>query len=244
VHLRPAGSTTVDASTVSAPAVRAPLVAFRAQQPDRLRRIGVLYGVAETDLEGQAWNAAFRKRLSELGWIDDRNVHVEYRWSGGWSARYGPWRSPWHGRPIKKPVRDDHAPNRWETSRADSEGHLLRRGIQALDFTAARRLHIITHWHSSRPLPDLGGETRLLALLIKFIQNDQPKFLTKAELCRAAAPNELKRRRRLLSRKTRERWGRRVCGLAYATMPRAAPRFVYKRVTAANLFLRYPERKG
>jgi putative ABC transport system substrate-binding protein len=58
-------------------------VTARAEQPERMRRIGVLYGVAETDLEGQAWNAAFRKRLAELGWIDGRNVHVEYRWTGG-----------------------------------------------------------------------------------------------------------------------------------------------------------------
>jgi putative tryptophan/tyrosine transport system substrate-binding protein len=58
-------------------------LATRAQQSERVRRIAVLYGVSETDLEGQAWDAAFRKRLAELGWIDGRNFRVENRWTGG-----------------------------------------------------------------------------------------------------------------------------------------------------------------
>jgi ABC-type uncharacterized transport system substrate-binding protein len=45
-----------------------------------LRHVGVLFPVAETDLQAQAWDAAFRKRLDELGWNSGRNVHVEYRW--------------------------------------------------------------------------------------------------------------------------------------------------------------------
>jgi putative ABC transport system substrate-binding protein len=48
-----------------------------------LRRIGVIYGIAETDSEGRAWDASFRKRLAELGSIDGRNVHVEDRWTDG-----------------------------------------------------------------------------------------------------------------------------------------------------------------
>jgi putative tryptophan/tyrosine transport system substrate-binding protein len=58
-------------------------MASRAQQPDRMRRIGVLSALAETDSEAQAWDAAFRKRLVELGWIDGRNIHIDYRWGGG-----------------------------------------------------------------------------------------------------------------------------------------------------------------
>jgi putative tryptophan/tyrosine transport system substrate-binding protein len=58
-------------------------LAVRAQQSDQLRHIGIIYGIAETDLEGRAWDASFRKRLAELGWIDGRNVHVEDRWTGG-----------------------------------------------------------------------------------------------------------------------------------------------------------------
>ena len=57
--------------------------AARAQQTERMRRIGVLSSLAETDLEAQAWDAAFRKRLVELGWIDGRNIHIDYRWGAG-----------------------------------------------------------------------------------------------------------------------------------------------------------------
>ena len=54
-----------------------------AQQPERMRRIGVLSSLAEIDPEAQAWDAAFRKRLIELQWIDGRNVHIDYRWGAG-----------------------------------------------------------------------------------------------------------------------------------------------------------------
>jgi putative ABC transport system substrate-binding protein len=56
--------------------------AARAQQPERMRRIGVLMGV-EYDAEGQARIAAFRQGLNDLGWIEDRNLRIEYRWAGG-----------------------------------------------------------------------------------------------------------------------------------------------------------------
>ena len=36
-----------------------------------MRRVGTLFGLAETDLEGHAWDAVFRKRLAELGWDDE-----------------------------------------------------------------------------------------------------------------------------------------------------------------------------
>jgi putative ABC transport system substrate-binding protein len=58
-------------------------LASRAQQPDRMRRIGVLSALAETDSEAQVWDAAFRKRLVELGWIDGRSIHIDYRWGAG-----------------------------------------------------------------------------------------------------------------------------------------------------------------
>jgi putative ABC transport system substrate-binding protein len=57
--------------------------AASAQQPERMRRIGVLSSLAEIDPEAQAWDAAFRKRLIELQWIDGRNVHIDYRWGAG-----------------------------------------------------------------------------------------------------------------------------------------------------------------
>jgi putative ABC transport system substrate-binding protein len=58
-------------------------LAGRAQKSDRLRRVGTLFGLAETDLEGHAWDAVFRKRLAELGWIDGSNIKVETRWTNG-----------------------------------------------------------------------------------------------------------------------------------------------------------------
>jgi putative ABC transport system substrate-binding protein len=59
-----------------------PLVA-RAQQPERVRRIGMLILYAQTDREGQARIAAFRDTLQKLGWTDGRNVRIEYRWIAG-----------------------------------------------------------------------------------------------------------------------------------------------------------------
>jgi putative tryptophan/tyrosine transport system substrate-binding protein len=58
-------------------------ITARAQQPDRVGRVGVLMGTAEIDLVGQARLAAFRQALAEFGWMQGRNLRVEYRWSGG-----------------------------------------------------------------------------------------------------------------------------------------------------------------
>ncbi len=56
-------------------------LAVRAQQAERMRRIGVLPGgYAETDPEGQARVAAFLNTLQGLGWTNGRNVRVEMRW--------------------------------------------------------------------------------------------------------------------------------------------------------------------
>ena len=63
-------------------AVAWPLPA-RAQQPQRMPRVGVLMGVAEADPEGQARIAAFRLGLTDLGWVDGRNLRIEYRWAAG-----------------------------------------------------------------------------------------------------------------------------------------------------------------
>jgi len=62
-----------------------PLMA-EAQRADRVRRIGVLMGVAN-DAEGEARVAAFRQGLQQLGWVEGSNVLVEYRWGGGDPAR-------------------------------------------------------------------------------------------------------------------------------------------------------------
>ena len=63
-------------------AVAWPLAA-RAQQPQRVRRIGVFMPGMADDPEGQAHNAVFLQRLGELGWIVGRNVRIDYRWGGG-----------------------------------------------------------------------------------------------------------------------------------------------------------------
>jgi len=57
-------------------------LAGRAQQGDRVRRIGVLIGFDENDEVWQAYLAAFRLRLQELGWTDGRNARIDYRFTG------------------------------------------------------------------------------------------------------------------------------------------------------------------
>src|SRR5262249_52786455 len=57
-------------------------LAAGAQQPDRVRRVGVLMGISD-DPEGQARVAVFRQSLQALGWTEGRNVQFIYRWSGG-----------------------------------------------------------------------------------------------------------------------------------------------------------------
>src|SRR5262245_52104240 len=62
-------------------------LAARAQQPDRVRRIGVLSLCSQADREGQARIAALLDTLQRLGLTDGRNVRIEYRWSGGDAGR-------------------------------------------------------------------------------------------------------------------------------------------------------------
>ena len=51
----------------------------RAQQRERMWRIGVILGNFETDSEAKARIGAFRQRLTELGWIEGRNISFHYR---------------------------------------------------------------------------------------------------------------------------------------------------------------------
>jgi putative tryptophan/tyrosine transport system substrate-binding protein len=55
-------------------------LAARAQQPERVRRIGVLMGYAESDLDAQAKVAAFQAGLQKLGWAEGRNIQIDTRW--------------------------------------------------------------------------------------------------------------------------------------------------------------------
>ena len=62
-------------------------VGVRAQQPERVRRIGVLQGLATNDPEGQARFEAFLQALEQLGWTDGRNIQIVHRWTDGDSDR-------------------------------------------------------------------------------------------------------------------------------------------------------------
>ena len=59
-----------------------PLVA-RAQQGDRVRRIGSLTGADENDPLIKSFVSVFTQALAELGWTDGRNVRMDLRWAGG-----------------------------------------------------------------------------------------------------------------------------------------------------------------
>jgi putative tryptophan/tyrosine transport system substrate-binding protein len=69
-------------------------LAARAQQRERMRRIGVLTGQIEDDPENQARLAAFRRGLEDLGWSEGHNVRIEYR--------FGPVTDANEGRVIAK----------------------------------------------------------------------------------------------------------------------------------------------
>ena len=58
-------------------------LAARAQQPDRMRHIGILIGSVESDRDTQSWLAGFREELRNLGWTEGRNIEMEIRWGGG-----------------------------------------------------------------------------------------------------------------------------------------------------------------
>jgi putative ABC transport system substrate-binding protein len=63
-------------------------LAARAQQRERMRRIGVLVTLAADEQQGQARVAAFLQGLQQLGWTDGRNVRIEYRWGPGDADRF------------------------------------------------------------------------------------------------------------------------------------------------------------
>jgi putative ABC transport system substrate-binding protein len=55
----------------------------RGQQPERIRRVGVLNYLAANDPDSSPRVAAFAQALQELGWLDRRNIQIDYRWGGG-----------------------------------------------------------------------------------------------------------------------------------------------------------------
>ena len=70
-------------------------LAAHAQQPERMRRIGVLMNFAATDRDNQSAVKAFRQRLDELGWSEGRNLRVDDRWAAGTSSGCAPTPPNW-----------------------------------------------------------------------------------------------------------------------------------------------------
>ena len=64
-----------------------PLTA-RAQQPERVRRVGVLQPAAANDPDAQANNTAFVQGLQKLGWTDGSDVRIDFRWGAGNAENY------------------------------------------------------------------------------------------------------------------------------------------------------------
>src|SRR5215472_4110467 len=62
-------------------------LAARAQQGQRMRRIGVLQAVSESDPEAHLRKAAFVGGLQKLGWTEGTNVTIDYRWAGAEADR-------------------------------------------------------------------------------------------------------------------------------------------------------------
>src|SRR3974377_822756 len=58
-------------------------IAARAQQSERMRRIGALLPFAATDPQVQAWVGAFRQRLALSGWTIGTNIRIETRYATG-----------------------------------------------------------------------------------------------------------------------------------------------------------------
>jgi putative tryptophan/tyrosine transport system substrate-binding protein len=63
-----------------------PLTA-RAQQPDRMRRIGVIMGFGEDDKVWQVYLATFKRRLQDFGWSEGRNIRYDYHFTGDSTER-------------------------------------------------------------------------------------------------------------------------------------------------------------
>ena len=57
--------------------------AARAQQADRMRRLGVLMAVAESDADARKGIGILQERLQKLGWKDGSNIRIDYRWGNG-----------------------------------------------------------------------------------------------------------------------------------------------------------------
>src|SRR5262249_32937227 len=62
-------------------------LAARAQQDGRVRRIGIVSPNTERDPVGRSYRAVFYEALRKLGWVDGRNIRIDFRWGEGDGAR-------------------------------------------------------------------------------------------------------------------------------------------------------------
>src|SRR5262249_31059635 len=65
-------------------------VMARGQQSERMRRVGVLQVQPETDADFRSWRMLFAARLRELGWINGKNLQIDYRYGVGDAASIAP----------------------------------------------------------------------------------------------------------------------------------------------------------
>jgi putative ABC transport system substrate-binding protein len=61
-------------------------LAARAQQPERMRHIGVVMAYTESDPNGRLQVAAFREQLQKLGWTEGTNVQIDFRYAASGST--------------------------------------------------------------------------------------------------------------------------------------------------------------
>jgi len=73
-------------SLIGSAALASP-IALHAQQPESVRRVGVLMGLAQTDTEGQARFNSFRRGLEQLGWKEGQNIELDVYWAADADAR-------------------------------------------------------------------------------------------------------------------------------------------------------------
>ncbi len=70
-------------------------LAARAQQADRMRRVSLLFGIAEDHPETKSRVKAFQKGLRDLGWVEGRNIHIDYRFAASDVTASGGMRRNW-----------------------------------------------------------------------------------------------------------------------------------------------------
>ena len=85
LYPQPGGDETTRVHHAYSSARRSHAAEARAQQGERVRRIGVLTGLSEDDPQGQALVGAFLQGLQQLGWIDGRNAMIDKGWGRGFA---------------------------------------------------------------------------------------------------------------------------------------------------------------